>query len=76
MQTQRATYTGVARPGVLETNKVLRNTYLLLAATLIFSAAMAGVAMFAGMPPLNPFIVLAGYFALLFATVKTRNSAL
>jgi modulator of FtsH protease len=32
--------------------------------------------MFSGMPPLNPFIVLAGYFGLLFATVKTRNSAL
>src|SRR5690606_34836554 len=60
----------------VETNNVLKNTYLLLAATLLFSAATAGIAMFAGMPPLNPFIVLAGYFALLFATVKTRNSAL
>lgn len=29
----------------LQTNKVLRNTYLLLAMTLLFSAAMAGVAM-------------------------------
>jgi modulator of FtsH protease len=69
-------YAGVARPGALESNKVLKNTWLLLAATLLFSAAMAGVAMFAGMPPLGPFVVLAGYFALLFATVKTRNSAL
>ena len=76
MQPARSTYAGVARPGVLETNKVLKNTYLLLAATLLFSAATAGVAMFSGMQPLNPFIVLGGYFALLFATVKTRNSAL
>jgi modulator of FtsH protease len=76
MQPVRSAYAGVARPGVLETNAVLKNTYLLLAATLLFSAAMAGVAMVTGMPPLNPFIVLGGYFALLFGTVKTRNSAL
>ena len=75
MQPARTSYAGVARPGALETNQVLRNTYLLLAATLLFSAAMAGVAMFANMPPLNPFLVLGGYFALLFGTVKTRNSA-
>jgi modulator of FtsH protease len=76
MQPVRSTYAGVARAGALETNAVLKNTYLLLAATLLFSAATAGVAMATGMPPLNPFIVLGGYFALLFATVKTRNSAL
>jgi modulator of FtsH protease len=76
MQPVRSGYAGVARPAVLEENKVLKNTYLLLSATLLFSAAMAGLAMFAGMPPLNPFVVLAGYFGLLFATVKTRNSAL
>jgi modulator of FtsH protease len=76
MQPVRSSYAEVARPGVLESNKVLKNTYLLLAATLLFSAATAGIAMFSGMPPLNPFIVLAGYFGLLFATVKTRNSAL
>ena len=76
MQPVRTSYAGVARPDVLEGNKVLKNTYLLLAATLLFSAATAGIGMFTGMPPLNPFIVLAGYFGLLFATVKTRNSAL
>ena len=76
MEPARTTYTSIARPGVLETNKVLKNTYLLLAATLLFSAATAGIAMFTNMPPLNPFIVLAGYFGLLFATMKTRNSAM
>jgi modulator of FtsH protease len=76
MQPVRSTYAGVAREGALQTNAVLKNTYLLLAATLLFSAAMAGVAMATGVAPLNPFLVLGGYFALLFATVKTRNSAL
>jgi modulator of FtsH protease len=76
MEPIRASYPGVSRPAVLETSRVLRNTYMLLAATLLFSAFMAGIAMFAGMPALSPFIVLAGYFGLLFATVKTRNRAL
>ncbi|HKK04014.1 MAG TPA: Bax inhibitor-1/YccA family protein [Gammaproteobacteria bacterium] len=76
MEPARTTYTATARPGVLETNKVLKNTYLLLSATLLFSAFTAGIAMFTNMAPLNPFIVLAGYFGLLFATMKTRDSAL
>jgi modulator of FtsH protease len=76
MDPVRTTYRAIATPGVLETNKVLRNTYLLLSATLLFSALMAGVAMATGMPPLSPMIVLVGYFALLFATMKTSRSAL
>jgi len=34
------------------TNKVIRNTYLLLAMTLVFSAAMAGLSMLVSPPPL------------------------
>jgi modulator of FtsH protease len=59
----------------LSTNKVLRNTYLLLSATLAFSAVTAGVAMAAGMQPLNIWITLGVYFGLLFATMKTQESA-
>ncbi len=59
----------------LATNRVLRNTYLLLSATLLFSAAMAGVAMAIDMPYLGPIVTLVGYFGLLFVTVKLRNSA-
>ena len=57
------------------TNRVLRNTYLLLSATLLFSAAMAGLAMAVGMPYLGPVVTLVGYFGLLFLTYKLRNSA-
>jgi len=35
---------------LLETNKVLKNTYTLLSMTLLFAAAMAGVAMFLNVP--------------------------
>jgi len=59
----------------LSTNKVLRNTYLLLSATLAFSAATAGIAMAIGMRPLGLLVTLVGFYGLLFATMKTRNSA-
>jgi modulator of FtsH protease len=59
---------------VLATNKVLRNTYLLLSMTLLFSAACAGVAMAARLPYLGPWITLLGYFGLLFLTMRLRNS--
>lgn len=39
-----------AAPSALQTNKVLRNTYMLLSMTLLFSAAMAGVSMAVGAP--------------------------
>ncbi|MGI9332045.1 MAG: Bax inhibitor-1/YccA family protein [Gammaproteobacteria bacterium] len=61
---------------VLATNRVLRNTYALLAMTLLFSAAAAGIAMVMNVPPISPWLVLIGYFGLLFATAKTSDSAL
>jgi modulator of FtsH protease len=57
-------------------NRVLRNTYLLLSATLLFSAVTAGVNMALGAPRLGLIVTLVGYFALLFGVYKTRNSAL
>jgi modulator of FtsH protease len=56
-------------------SKVLRNTYLLLGATLAFSALTAGIAVAVNMPPMGLLITLGGYFALLFATMKTRDSS-
>ena len=47
----------------LATNKLIRNTYTLLAMTLAFSALTAGIAMVTQMPPLHWLIVLGGYFA-------------
>jgi modulator of FtsH protease len=58
----------------LGTNVVLRNTYLLLSLTLLFSTATAALGM------LNPpgfgasIVVFIGSFALLFATSALRNS--
>jgi modulator of FtsH protease len=61
--------------GALSTNKVLRNTYLLLGATLAFSALTAGLAMAMNLPHPGVIITLVGYFGLLFATTKTQDSA-
>ncbi len=63
------------RGAALSTNKVLRNTYLLLSATLGFSAVTAGLGMALDMPRINPFLMLVVYFGLLYAVSKTRNSA-
>lgn len=59
---------------VLVTNKVLRNTYLLLGMTLLFSAGTAWYAMLTNAMPLNPWLTIIGYFGLLFLTSMLRNS--
>jgi modulator of FtsH protease len=71
----RAVYGAPVRESALATNKVLRNTYLLLSMTLIFSAMMAGASMYFHLPYFGPFVTLIGYFGLLFLTTKMRNSA-
>lgn len=61
---------------VLATNKVLRNTYILLGLTLMFSSATAYFALVTNAPPLSPIITIIGYFGLLFLTGALRNSAM
>ncbi|HDZ09796.1 Bax inhibitor-1/YccA family protein [Pseudohongiella sp.] len=56
-------------------NKVLKNTYLLLALTLAFSALTASLAMASNAAPVNIFVMLIGFYGLLFATHKLANSA-
>jgi len=65
---------GRANPAVLATNKVIRNTYMLLSMTLLFAAATAAVSVAMKLPHPGLIITLVGYFGLLFATTKLRNS--
>lgn len=67
--------TTVTRPDAVTMNRVLRNTYLLLSMTLLFSALMAGVSVAMNWPHPGIIITLVGYFGLLFLTTKLRNSA-
>lgn len=71
-----AIYTDVVRESALTTNKVLKNTYLLLSATLIFSAIMAAVSVAINMPHPGLLISLGGMFGLLYLTHKFKNSAM
>ena len=67
----------VARPApsVLATSKLIRNTYILLSLTLLFSASTAGVSIVLNLPSMGLLITLGGYFGLLFLTSALRNSA-
>jgi modulator of FtsH protease len=70
--------TAISRPeaSVLATNKMLKNTYMLLSMTLIFSAITAGAAMYLNLPHPGIFITMIGYFGLLFLTTKFSDSGL
>ncbi len=68
--------TARSKSKILATNKVLKNTYVLLSMTLLFSAATAGISMTLNLPPFGPVITLVGYFGLLFLTTKFRESSL
>lgn len=63
-----------SQTSVIATNTVLRNTYLLLSLTLIFSSITAGIAMVTNASFMNPFLTMAGYFGLLMLTFAMRNS--
>lgn len=58
----------------LAMNRVLRNTYALLALTLLFSAFTAGLSMVFNWPYPGLILTLVGYFGLLFLTSRFRNS--
>ena len=64
------------QPSVLATNKVIRNTYILLSMTLVFSALTAATSMVLNLPHPGMLITFAGYFGLLFLTTRFRDSGL
>lgn len=59
---------------VIQTNSVIRNTYILLAMTLLFSAFTAWLSMISNAAPLGLGSILV-YFGLFYATNALRNSA-
>ena len=60
---------------ILATNKVIKNTYILLSATLLFSALMAGVSIVTAMPPMTYMIsVIAAMVLGIFVLPRTAQS--
>lgn len=68
-------YASSSAASTLSSNRVIRNTYLLLSMTLAFSALTAGLSVAMKLPSPGIFITLGVYFALLFAIHKLQNSA-
>lgn len=63
-----------AGDSVLASNKIIRNTYMLLSMTLIFAAIIAAASVVMKLPHPGMILTLVGYFGLLFLTAKLRNS--
>ncbi len=61
---------------VLATNKVLRNTYLLLGMTFLFSAFTAYASFAMGIRSINPLIFILGAYGLMFLTHSLKDSSL
>jgi len=72
---QRSVYSSASQPSVLETNKVLRNTYMLLAMTLAFSALCAVATMAMGIGPMMSLGMTLGAFVLLFVMNKKYDTS-
>jgi len=64
-----------ALPDSAAAGRVLRNTYALLAMTLLFSAGVAAAAAALQAPAPGLLLTLAGYFGLLFGVYKLQSSA-
>ncbi len=60
----------------IQVNRVLRNTYILLALTLLFCAFVAAISVVFQLPHPGLILTLVGYFGLLFMTQAFRNSGL
>lgn len=74
MHTQNSTLVN-QRDSILSTHTVLRNTYMLLGLTLLFSGAIAYFSMVIGAQPVGPILMIAGFFGLMLLTQALRNSA-
>lgn len=75
---RRATATTAPSRGALaaDVQRVLRNTYALLAMTLLWSAFVAAASMAMGWPHPGVLLTLAGFFGLFFLVSHLRNSAM
>ncbi len=72
---QRSTYSAAGQPSVLQTNKVLRNTYMLLAMTLTFSAVCAGVSYAIGISPMAALGMNIAALVMIFFLNKAAQSS-
>lgn len=65
----------VGTESVVSTNKVLKNTYMLLGMTLLFSAITAGISMAMGLPQGAALVLMLVGFGLLFVVHKMADTS-
>jgi modulator of FtsH protease len=65
-----------AKKVIIETNRVLKNTYLLLSLTLLFSSITAAFSISMGSQSVNPVLTFVVYMALFIGIHSTRNSSI
>jgi modulator of FtsH protease len=75
MQNPRVYDVNTAVDAAVSTNKVLRNTYMLLGMTLLFSAGTAGVSMAMGLSHMAALVLMLVGFGLLFVVNRTADSS-
>lgn len=73
MSVQRISTARVSQ-SIIASNKVIRNTYLLLTLTLFTSAVIAGIAMASGARPVHWLLMLVVFIGMPFAINALRNS--
>ncbi|QUM79730.1 Bax inhibitor-1 family protein [Moritella sp. 5] len=73
---QQRTIQTQSQTSVLATNKVLKNTYMLLAMTLAFSALVASAVVTLNLPSPGIIITLVGVYGLMYLTEKNRNNSM
>jgi len=76
MKTLRLNSSSASHDKIISSNTVVRNTYMLLSMTLVFSGAIAGLSMLFNLPHPGILLTLVGYFGLLFFTSKYKNQSL
>ncbi|NQY33713.1 MAG: Bax inhibitor-1/YccA family protein [Alteromonadaceae bacterium] len=64
-----------SRSSAIEINKVLKNTYMLLSMTLVFSAVTAGISMAMGLSHVAGIVMMLISFGLLFVVNKNADKA-
>jgi modulator of FtsH protease len=75
MNVQQSAHT-LEKSSALATNKVLRNTYMLLAMTLAFSSLVAAAVVTLNLPAPGIIITLVGVYGLMYLTEKNRNNSM
>jgi len=76
MQTNIDVLTKLRKEKVLFTNRVIRNTYILLSLTILFSALITYISLILNVKPLNFILILVLYFGLLYFININKNNIL